>query len=112
MSADNWTYCPVCARDRDLALTRRQELHAATYGKVSADEFLQRSRAVADDIARTIRNFEATFREDYEIGIDGSVFSISYHGKCTTCGFTHVAKSSATLELPPAVAAVDPHAAK
>jgi hypothetical protein len=104
MSADRWAVCPRCNNAWLTELTRCGAEVEAAYGKVPADEYERLRSAVR---AQAGKHLDETFREDYEIGIDGSAFVVSYHGKCTTCGLRH--KFERRDEIAIAVAAVDPH---
>lgn len=92
MSADRWTVCPRCVRNREAALARRAEQVEAMYGKASMAEFDQARADLAAEKSGTI-DME-TFREDYEIyGAEDGEVKVTYSGRCSTCHlsleFTH-----------------------
>ena len=83
MSADNWTYCPKC---QEMARKRAEKLNeqiASSYGKVSIENYT----ALAKE-ANNPPKLEETLREDYEVGIYGGEFTVSYTASCNVCKFT------------------------
>lgn len=74
MSADRWSICPKCKRQRDDAVSK--------YGKVSEKEYL--ALLTEQQQAKTFYDL----REDWDIGVavDG-VFEVSYACSCSKCGF-------------------------
>lgn len=96
VSADNWTTCPQCDEKWQRELAKKGAEVDAAYGKVSPDEYeALRSKLKAFVSVRT----EETFREDYEVGIDGERFVVDYHGRCTACGFAHKFRHVSRLAL-------------
>ena len=92
MSADNWTNCPRCTA-KELKRVKEIQLRAGeSYGKVSPDEYLE---LLAE--AKKEPQVKDTLREDYEIGIHGGTFEVSYGCKCEVCGFTFSFKDSKLL---------------
>jgi hypothetical protein len=89
VSADNWTQCPCCRQAWTDELQRRGVEVEAAYGKVTPDEY-ERLREGLRKFAGARR--DETFREDYEIGIDGDFFVVDYCGRCDKCGFGHTFK--------------------
>lgn len=83
MSANNWTYCPQCIRNGVIKTEAARRKAAASYGKVSADEY---AGLLAD--ADNEERIQETMREDYELGVDrGGEFEICYSCSCDKCGF-------------------------
>jgi len=76
MSANNWEICPKCRENAE------KEMRDA-YGEISVEEYKE---LVAK--AGNVENFR-TFREDYEIGVLGDKFLVSYSGSCERCGLLH-----------------------
>ncbi len=82
MSANNWTTCPRCLKNEvDAAMKRTAEI-SASYGKVSAAEYLEMVQ-----LTPHVPTHNDLLREDYELGIRSGEFSVSYLGRCTDCGF-------------------------
>jgi len=85
MSADNWARCPRCDDRAVKAHKEAMDVIRAKYGKVSADEW--------DKLRATITEKHGadteTFREDYEVGIWGGKFNVTYRGHCSVCGLKH-----------------------
>ena len=89
MSADNWAQCPKCYVTNKAKADELDKIAAEAYGKVPPEKFDQlrqdafsfRKAITSDD------NFCSTLREDYEQGIHGNEYSVSYHAGCKTCGF-------------------------
>lgn len=79
MSADNWSFCPLCSQNRTDPIQAVQKL----YGKMSAEQY---EHAMED--ARNAPVQEETLREDYEFYLEDFSLSISYGCKCQDCGFT------------------------
>jgi hypothetical protein len=95
MSADNWGVCPVCRLSAEAADKKRLLDIGATYGKVSAEEYL---RIVSE--SNPIPVPEPTFREDYSIGMDDEgTFSVSYSGFCGVCGAAHKYEHTEAVKL-------------
>lgn len=88
MSADNWAICPQCANKHARDLEEEETRTAASYGKVSPDEFLA---ATTRDRERRAAELEETLREDFSIGINNDTleFHVSYRSVCATCGFAY-----------------------
>lgn len=80
MSADNWTKCPKCM---PLRLKERDKIHQL-YGRISEQEYSELLRKQQKTIESEDDN---TLREDYKIGIFDGVFTVSYFGYCSRCGF-------------------------
>ncbi len=93
MSADNWRSCPRCALEKSQEATKAEEKAKKSYGKVSAEKFMELLAAAktvrAESDAYEDAESKHTFREDYQVGvnIDG-VFSVSYSGKCNQCSYS------------------------
>lgn len=83
VSADNWTVCPRCQRQRQAYIASKRTAVAELYGKVPVDEF--------DDARKELAALEAnepvrSFREDYDLyGVEEGCLTIVYSGGCTTC---------------------------
>lgn len=80
MSANNWTKCPKCM---PLRLKERDKIHQL-YGKIPEQEY---SELLHKQQRMTESEDENTLREDYQIGISDGMFTISYLGHCSRCGF-------------------------
>jgi hypothetical protein len=85
MSADNWAKCPKCQDILNKAFTSKTERIKNLYGKVSAEEYNLKVRAIEAEAETPIND---TLREDYVICInsDGE-FHVNYGGSCEVCGF-------------------------
>lgn len=83
MSASNWDTCPKCNKTR---VARDQKLKAdaaATYGKLSSDDFLS---LLKDVEKKCDEELPTTLREDYELGIScGGIFYVTYGCSCQEC---------------------------
>ena len=79
MSADNWTICPECLKNRTDLVKAARDL----YGRVSKGDYEQ-----AMEDARNVAPQEETLREDYGFSLEGSSLSIYYGCMCQDCGFT------------------------
>lgn len=87
MSADSWTTCPRCTRERDESIAREEQLVAQMYGKVTVAEFDRAREALEHKKAQAP---EETWREDYEFfGADEGTVVAVYGGSCSACGLTH-----------------------
>jgi len=89
MSADNWTRCQECEDKANLARRLFEQKVQDSYGKVPKEEYLRLNEELNKPEKR-----EDTLREDYEIGISGDVFSVSYVAWCTVCGFKYEFKTN------------------
>ena len=87
MSADNWTFCPNCHKAELDARSKKEESIKQSYGKISADEYLQAIKQLEEPI-----EYEPTLREDYELGINDGVFTVSYRASCSVCNYTFTFK--------------------
>lgn len=84
MSADNWRVCPKCEAKVQAHQATLRERAEKAYGKVPPEQYLDMLKNVDDDPKLPI-----DLREDYELGIDGHRFYVSYHAQCITCGWTY-----------------------
>ena len=105
MSADNWTQCPNCTKDRvidrEATLVKAEKRASEAYGVVSAVEYAVLAQDVSmAQLATESNDLNDTFREDYEfrMSLDGK-FEVTYHGKCAVCDFTHVFAHNETINL-------------
>ena len=84
MSADNWAICPKCEithlRQQQRAFDRAQD----AYGKVTSEEYEKMMNAARLQKESTIKE---SLREEFEIGILGMEFEVSYSGHCSKCQF-------------------------
>ena len=96
MSADNWTYCPKC-RELEAAANVARELELETqYGKISAERYL----AMVENVRIAAEKpLEVTLREDFEVGIHGTSFDVSYTSCCTRCGFNYEFNHSVEIDI-------------
>ena len=85
MSADNWTTCPKCKAAHDAAVAKAMQKAQSSYGKASQEKYAENLRR-AQTLELTA--CEDTLREDYEIGVDGDTFAVSYCASCDRCDFT------------------------
>ena len=83
MSADNWATCPSCWNRAEAEKTAQHEAVVAAYGHVPVEEFDLLRAAATEPI--DVRSCQ-TFREDWEIGLTGTVVDVIYKGRCTVCG--------------------------
>jgi hypothetical protein len=97
MSADNWAQCPRCLKRHEAAIAEAEAAVAASYGKVSVEEFdLARQRVESKKAER----LEDNFREDYEIyGAEEGVVTVTYGGKCTVCDLSLTFKHEHPLDV-------------
>lgn len=85
MSANNWIICPKCQAKAEKTHQKKRAKVLASYGQVSREEYEEALSKVPDKPA----SLETTFREDYEIGLDGDDFMVVYRGSCGVCDFRH-----------------------
>lgn len=78
MSADNWTICPKCTKERPDPIKEAAKL----YGKIPLAEW-----EAAIQEAKNSPPQEATLREDYEFYLKGFCLNIIYCCSCKLCGF-------------------------
>jgi hypothetical protein len=99
MSAGNWAECPRCKRRLgDEAVRLRSEADSA-YGIASLEEWKEKDAAATSAALTALSGLEEnTFREDYEIGVFGETFFVSYFGECSKCGLSHSFKHDAPVE--------------
>jgi hypothetical protein len=86
MSADNWTFCPKCTKEREAIFANMERQVADSYGKVPVEEF-DANRANLE-AARLSLNTDVhrTWREDYTFeGASEGVVNVHYRGGCTKC---------------------------
>ena len=84
MSANNWTTCPKCKAAHDAAVANAMRKAQSSYGKVSQEKYAANLRHAQ---MLELTACEDTLREDYEIGIDGDTFEVSYRASCDRCDF-------------------------
>ena len=96
MSASNWSPCPRCLAEAIKRHESRERALKDAYGNIPAEEFSRRQAELGPVPAEATQ--PETLREDYEIGIDGGVFKVSYSGSCQECDFTHTFRHSETLQ--------------
>lgn len=101
MSADNWAACPQCEFKAESILEDEKAELATQYGKIPAKEYLDRVRAINNDMTYLDSPDKLTLREDYELGIRGSSFEISYSASCTVCGFKRLFTHKEALTFKP-----------
>jgi hypothetical protein len=76
MSADNWTICPKCKKEKDGK------------AKVSEEAYNHLKNKTVNEI-RYSTTSDYTFREDYEIGVYENEFTVDYNGSCSKCNFEY-----------------------
>ena len=85
MTADNWRQCPRCIHIAEEEQDKLLKLVDESYGKVSANEYLQMVQETKRDIS-----VDDTLREDYQLGMDEfGVFSVEYKCHCNACGYRY-----------------------
>ena len=87
MSANNYTICPQCYKDRYIEMLNERKKLKNLYGNIPPDEFIRKTKQLENlEINTTLKS---DLREDYEIGtnIDG-FFYMSYKCSCDICHFT------------------------
>lgn len=92
MIVDNWTQCPKCEENNLAGVRALEKRKEAAYGNVSLEEFkeLEDEVRLAYEAIRNDRfSHPDSFREDWEIGVDGNTFAVSYTGSCRVCSFKH-----------------------
>jgi hypothetical protein len=94
MSANNWTWCPQCQSRREDGIKKQQEAVAASYGKVSAQEYL----ALVEQVKKP-PEARRTLREDYEVGVHDANFEIDYSCSCAECGLTFYFKETRPIPI-------------
>lgn len=82
MSADRYSMCPKCAKNEENKRLAKEVEIESFYGKIPLQEFQKRLAKTAAPV-----QLEETLREDYYLGLEGSVLEISYHCACRDCGF-------------------------
>jgi len=96
MSADNWTYCPMCKLNtKKRQLTLEKEC-IDQYGKISLQEYEKLQTKL-----KNIKNSDqdTTLKEDYEIGIFDEDLIINYHASCSMCNFEFNFKETKSLNI-------------
>ena len=83
MSADNWTDCPRCAKNHEVAYGKRVAALEKAYGVVPVDEYMAMSGVVDRNVATGPP--KNTLREDYEVGVRDGKFICSYRCSCSMC---------------------------
>jgi hypothetical protein len=89
MGADNWIKYPKCQKEKEDQLSILEQKLPEYYGKVSIDEYGEMEKQISKLKAEiNSEHYESqAFREDYELGVRGSIFEVSYSGACQKCGF-------------------------
>lgn len=93
MSAKNWNKCPKCEMRATGKLAEMQKSAADAYGKVDLNKYIEMLREADSPI-----KIGETLREDYELGIDGTAFMVSYRASCDKCGFEFKYKTSVAIQ--------------
>lgn len=85
MSADRWAICPKCKKVANEARDKAIRKAKATYGKVPEETYQAAIEEAGEPVV-----LKETFREDYQQGMDDDgTYSVSYAGRCNSCGFSH-----------------------
>lgn len=87
MSANNWTVCPKCKSKATQVADEARKFALDSYGKVDRDTYLARM-ATSDEMIKQASSMDGNLREDWELGIRGGVFEVSYGAHCSTCGWS------------------------
>lgn len=99
MSADNWTQCPRCARQKKAMLDGLDQQLREQYGRIPVEDF-DRERAEIDRLRTEAADAAPLFREDYEIyGVAEGTLHIRYSGRCFFCALTHEFSVDQPLDL-------------
>lgn len=85
MSADRWSTCPQCQKDRTAEIARKTAEVDATYGKIPVDKWKEMDLAARQFASELLRQ---TFREDYCFFFDQMSITADYSGGCSVCGLT------------------------
>ncbi len=86
MSANNWTECPKCKRDKAANIKKLKSRHATEYGKIPLAEYQKIGEQITD--LESESDGGETLREDYEIWINkDGVFTVDYGCSCDRCKF-------------------------
>lgn len=93
MGANSWSICPRCLHTATVMFKKEEKKIENLYGKVPVKEFDARRATLGSIDTETFR----TFREDYEIGIEGGEVQVDYHGQCTRCNLRAVVQESRTF---------------
>lgn len=80
MSADNWTTCPKCAKIAERKEAIRAIELRESYGKIPPEEFVKAMALKPAELGDTLR-------EDYDQGVHGDSYTVSYRCSCSICGF-------------------------
>ena len=91
MSANNWTYCPVCTGEAKAKIEAAEVNLTKIYGKVSAEDYMAAVQEARELRKSGVADAE-TLREDYEIGIVDGEFHVSYRASCGICNFSFMFK--------------------
>jgi rubredoxin len=95
MSADNWTYCPKCAKADKEEYESIKEKIDNSYGKIPQDEYI----LLVKRFENGLPELHQTLAEYYEIGILNNEFFIRYRGKCDKCKFEYSYNLDENLKL-------------
>ena len=95
MSPRNWADCPRCAKNHEEAHAKRLAALDRAYGVVSVDEYMKMGKEASVAAGPP----KETMREDYEVGVTGEKFTLSYGCTCNVCGWSF--SKSLTEEVEP-----------
>jgi len=94
MSADNWAQCPKCEVLEIKRTVALDETIKQAYGRVSSEKYLELLQK-----QQSPEPLGYTLREDYEIGIHGGEFVVSYGGRCNNCSFEYSFNHKLLMEV-------------
>ena len=96
MSADNWTYCPMCKHNTEKRRLTLEKECKDKYGKVSLKEY-----QILQMKLKNVKNSDqdTSLREDYEIGIFEGDLIIDYKASCSVCDFKFHFKEIKSLNI-------------
>lgn len=98
MTADNWTICPQCKKDKQKAYSKAIDKLAKSYGKIPMGEYEKMKLCIPSPELTGDEN--ETLREDWEIGVDEEgLFFLSYSCSCNKCGFSYKEETDKQLKL-------------
>lgn len=85
MSADRWSPCPQCAKNRDKSIDGAKQKADASYGKVSKEAY----RKLLDAANPAKVPLGQTLREDWNISPpdEGGTLQILYSCSCQECNY-------------------------
>lgn len=94
MSADRYSICPHCQTEVYADKERKVAKAQKSYGKVSAEEYIEKVRE-----AEAIPSLTQTLREDYNFYLEDGTLEIDYSCRCGRCNKSFKFKQSVEVKM-------------